>query len=285
MSSFLSVEDLVKITHRISEFSPGSVLSTIEDEEEGYVKVLFDLMLEQNIIRSEKVVRNVLLERYPKEKYGIGIEPICSRGHSAAFLVRIWKKNLEGIDVSLLSSSSVLTTPILADFRTLRDSSVYGYGRCGCGFVHNVDHDVEHYKKSIESRCYGLIPSVRPRLNSIYPLPGTVYENRIIPLAKSLAGTGFGIVVVHSGTPLVGMFLSDIGYDYSWEICRAYIVCGYLPPIHFYRLSLTENYRNHPDSDLIIEAMERSNSIAEQVVVNSKINTKATKNWMERGKS
>lgn len=69
-----------------------------------------------------------------------------------------------------------------------------------------------------------------PMMNYIYPLP--YYRGSASDAQSVLTQVGVSVVVVEVDGD-VYLALSGGGMDMSWDICRAYMELGYLPPFHF----------------------------------------------------
>lgn len=70
-----------------------------------------------------------------------------------------------------------------------------------------------------------------PMMNYIYPLPDLKHTPE---KAQELIEHTNCVVVLIDGEPF--MALSGGGMDLSWDICEAYMLLGYLPPLHFCEL-------------------------------------------------
>lgn len=69
-----------------------------------------------------------------------------------------------------------------------------------------------------------------PQMNYWYPVEGITDPTEAIDAAIAIKDLPLCIVEVN-GT--YGLALCGGGMDMSWDICRAYVTLGYLPPIHF----------------------------------------------------
>jgi hypothetical protein len=56
----------------------------------------------------------------------------------------------------------------------------------------------------------------------------------------------------------IHLALTGGGMDLSWEICEAYILLGYLPPVHFADLPAMAGYPRHSDHEKVMEACLRA---------------------------
>ena len=91
-----------------------------------------------------------------------------------------------------------------------------------------------------------------PLCNFLYPLPNLLVD----PATAQSRLFGLNVVVVLvDEEPYLA--LSACGMDLSWDICRAYMVLGYYPPIHF--CDLPDMGLSHDRKELeIISAMVTS---------------------------
>lgn len=102
-----------------------------------------------------------------------------------------------------------------------------------------------------------VLPSdLEPMTNYIYPIP----DLRLDPSEAQtrLIKHSSNCVVVECNNKVV-LGLSGGGVDFSWDICRAYMLLGYLPP--FYLCALPEITRE--DDKQVIKACSLSCSYAQ----------------------
>ena len=90
-------------------------------------------------------------------------------------------------------------------------------------------------------------------MNYFYPLPGDISEE----VKQSLVDTCLCLVQMGDGEE-IGFALSGGGMDLSWEICEAYILAGFLPPIYFCPLPQMADKGSNPDDFVILNAMKES---------------------------
>lgn len=84
-----------------------------------------------------------------------------------------------------------------------------------------------------ESECRGYVPqSEGPMMNYFYPLPH--FDGDLDEAARKLIDLPL-CVVQFADTEEVGLALTGGGMDLSWQICEAYMLLGYLPPLHYAR--------------------------------------------------
>jgi len=119
--------------------------------------------------------------------------------------------------------------------------------------IHSVESDDSKYDEVVEYE--------QPLMNFFYPLPG--FEEIMkwnswseIQIAKELARTVPLCLVTQNGE--YGLALTGGGMDLSWEICEAYIRCGYLPPLHFCKLPRLAGQRLTPTKRKIIACCRES---------------------------
>jgi hypothetical protein len=68
-----------------------------------------------------------------------------------------------------------------------------------------------------------------PMMNYWYDLPISD-ESEAVKIAVAIKDTSLCVVEVDGS---FGLALTGGGMDLSWEICEAYMLAGYLPPVHF----------------------------------------------------
>lgn len=103
---------------------------------------------------------------------------------------------------------------------------------CGQEIVFSIGEEQHRYIDD-DSHCLGSVCCEGPQMNYYYPVGRGKYTT---DNAKVLAGLPVCLVWFlesdfRDGT--AGLALTGGGQDLSWEICEAYILLGYLPPIHF----------------------------------------------------
>lgn len=97
-----------------------------------------------------------------------------------------------------------------------------------------------------------------PMMNYYYPLAGDgpgkeELAHRIIDLP---------LCVVHFDDDTFALALTGGGMDLSWEICEAFMLCGYLPPVHFCDLPVMGGRGTSSRDRWIIAGCRRSLQIA-----------------------
>lgn len=173
-----------------------------------------------------------------------------------------YENRLEHIDFDHLSGDAIDTTPIDRDwsegwterweFRTVVECNgcerplVYNGSYAEC-----ENEDCEMFEEQ-QDEFY----DEGPMMNYAYPLPdsptdATVLELDHLPL----------VVVDWYEDNSSELALSGGGMDLSWEICEAFIVLGYLPPLHFCDLPRMCK-QDTPANRRIIEACKLSAKVA-----------------------
>lgn len=137
---------------------------------------------------------------------------------------------------------------------------------CGAVLVFPGD-DPEHRKGGDEDaeRCEERRldeSSQGSMMNYAYPLPHS--EDRDpAELARSIAD--LPLCVVQLADDLRGDYalaLTGGGMDLSWEICAAYVRCGYLPPLHFCQLPRMAGRGESPGDRRLIARCKESARVA-----------------------
>lgn len=101
-----------------------------------------------------------------------------------------------------------------------------------------------------------------PMMNYFYPLPGFEYVvGDARKAAEKLMGLPLCIVQFpdNDDDNEWGLALTGGGMDFTWEICEAHMILGYLPPFHFARdlPAMSDRGKRHNDRK-IISACRRS---------------------------
>lgn len=102
---------------------------------------------------------------------------------------------------------------------------------CGDAVVVNRDECPKCHKEN-EDGGQG------PMMNYFYSLNEENFDGGTIEAARKLAHLPVCLVKLDGGqdsTDEWGLALTGGGMDFSWEICEAYILLGYMPPAHFCR--------------------------------------------------
>jgi hypothetical protein len=98
---------------------------------------------------------------------------------------------------------------------------------CGRAIIDGDDHPEECECHGQDSRDLG---EEGPMMNYFYPLPD--YRGNVASDAKKIAGVPLCMVRLED-TDEYGLALTGGGMDLSWEICEAYMLLGFYPPVHF----------------------------------------------------
>jgi hypothetical protein len=108
--------------------------------------------------------------------------------------------------------------------------------KCGAVVAIHDGGDCKHsalYDESGESECDGYIPQAEgPMMSYFYPLPDE--PPSVDVAAKAIAH--LPVCLVHfmpDDEDSWALALTGGGMDLSWEICEAFMLLGYLPPVHF----------------------------------------------------
>ena len=106
-----------------------------------------------------------------------------------------------------------------------------------CGeIVTGFGGEEEHCNVVRESDCTGYVCADGPLMNYWYPLPDSFLKMIAIDeAAKKLVGVNL-CIVEKLDEDEYGLALTGGGMDLSWDICEAYMLLGFLPPVHFCKL-------------------------------------------------
>src|SRR5271163_373738 len=89
--------------------------------------------------------------------------------------------------------------------------------------------DSRHKDIDSESSCDGYVNLSAPMMSCYYP----VEIDNVEEAARKLADTCLCVVRIDDET---GLALTGGGMHLSWEICEAFMLLGFLPPLHFCEL-------------------------------------------------
>lgn len=228
-----------------------------EDGEHLEVAITFEDGLARN--NEEEVlttIRQYVKSKYPK--HYVGVERRCDLRYSIVARIRIWAKDrLGAVIVQKLRTGAINYVPRDHDYGqdSYGEENGYefeGYARCEeCGAIIQTCSEITHSDHDADSYCNGVAIPNEPLMNYFYPLPRDISEEA----KKSLVDTCLCVVKVGGDT---GFALSGGGMDLSWEICEAYILAGFLPPIHFCPLPMMADKGSNPGDFKIIQAMQAS---------------------------
>ena len=123
--------------------------------------------------------------------------------------------------------------------------------------ITTVDEDGDEVE--VENECMGTLYFEGPQMNYFYPceLSGLDTDDA----ARAIAHLPLCVVEMQDGE--TGFALTGGGMDLSWEICDAYISCGYLPPLQYCDLPDMAGQGKRPRTQLILAACQRSAELAE----------------------
>ena len=122
--------------------------------------------------------------------------------------------------------------------------------------VLDEDGDEEEVDNECMSTC-GYFEG--PMMNYFHPCELRGLSNE--EAARAIAHLPLCVVEFEDGER--GFALTGGGMDLSWEICDAYISCGYLPPFQSCDLPDMSGKEKHPRTQLILAACQRSALILE----------------------
>lgn len=112
----------------------------------------------------------------------------------------------------------------------------------------------------LENECMGTIYAIEgPMMNHFYPCE--LRSLSVEDAARAIAHLPLCVVQFKDGE--TGFALTGGGMDLSWEICDAFISCGYLPPLQYCDLPDMAGQEKRPRTQLILAACQRSAEIAE----------------------
>lgn len=112
----------------------------------------------------------------------------------------------------------------------------------------------------VENECMGTIYAIEgPQMNHFYPCE--LRSLSVEEAARAIAHLPLCVVEFEDGE--TGFALTGGGMDLSWEICDAFISCGYLPPLQYCDLPDMCGKEKGARTQLILAACQRSAEIAE----------------------
>jgi hypothetical protein len=132
------------------------------------------------------------------------------------------------------------------------------------GYDHLIEQcedseDTEEWQSTVKD---GMMEAEKyaPMMNYIYPLPDLKHEPETAQ--ELIEDTNCVIVLIkdpddeYPQTPY--MALSGGGMDKSWDICEAYMLLGYLPPVHFCRLPACAGMKLNEKNKWILAGCRKS---------------------------
>lgn len=97
---------------------------------------------------------------------------------------------------------------------------------CNTPVVVSGSGDERHCDLDTDSECEGVVTGAEgPMMNYFYPCNLRDLD------AAAIAIVDLPLCVVVRANGDIGFALTGGGMDLSWEICDAYVLCGYLPPV------------------------------------------------------
>ena len=133
-------------------------------------------------------------------------------------------------------------------------------------------------------------PAEGPMMNYYYPLPEFSYV-----LKEHFGGGGGSLkraaLEIAKAGPLClveigndyALALTGGGMDLSWEICHAYILAGYLPPLHFHDLPHMCGYNERPMAKLVVGACLKAARVARLRVARGITDLLRLRAWVKEG--
>ena len=174
------------------------------------------------------------------------------------------KKQIEAI-LSDCRVDHLYTTPVNFDWSAPVEGKDWSYWeavkceKCDTAIVMEDGGGGEtHHDCDSDSACGGYVgTSEGPMMSYWYPCKLT--EGDLWGMSVRLVDLPLCVVRVNGDT---GLALTGGGMDLTWEICAAYLKCGYLPPLHFSGRLPKMAGPSHHDSQLILAAAKKSAEIA-----------------------
>jgi len=132
---------------------------------------------------------------------------------------------------------------------------------CGSDEHRNVEPEWDDEDgEPVFNECMGTVGYFEgPQMNHFYPCELVGFDTE--DAARAIAHLPLCVVEFADGE--TGFALTGGGMDLSWEICDAFISCGYLPPLQYCDLPDMAGQSKHPRRQLILAACMRSAEIAE----------------------
>lgn len=177
--------------------------------------------------------------------------------------------DITNIKIDELDTAAISAEPVPVDWQEVDEEvEAIEAAECPeCGIVHVVttpvinatcadirpdlaDDDDPDY---IENECSGSITAEGPMMGVFYPIRIDDPEET----ARAI-GPGSVCVVSFEESGKTGLALTGGGMDLSWDICRAHILAGYLPPLRFCDLPDLAGWEHHPSTEQVLRACERS---------------------------
>jgi hypothetical protein len=129
--------------------------------------------------------------------------------------------------------------------------------KCGA-IVDSTMGEEKHCQIDLKSTCDGYVsPGEGPMMNYFYSVDGYAADAED---AAKLVDLPVCIVTDPDGSD--GLAFTGGGMDLSWEICEAYMILGYLPPVHFADLPAYSSKKLDERAKWVIAGCMRSCEIA-----------------------
>lgn len=156
------------------------------------------------------------------------------------------------IPIKHLSGDTIDNKPVMCDWREEMGEDMDGWQSyeeitCGCGHTF-VAVNANGCTKCGEDTASG------PAMNYYYPVP-------ILPEACKEAAQRIGhlpLCVVEFRNGTVGLALTGGGMDLSWEIIRAHLALGFMPPVHFCPPTEMAGWEKYADANYVLAACQAS---------------------------
>jgi len=126
--------------------------------------------------------------------------------------------------------------------------AVFGEERC-CDIQCEI---IDGEGDEIDNECEGYLYPSGPMMNHFYPCQLDDVEEA----AKAIVHLPLCVIEFEDGE--TGFALTGGGMDLSWEICDAYISCGYLPPFQYCDLPGMADKERESRTQLILAACRSS---------------------------
>ena len=134
----------------------------------------------------------------------------------------------------------------------------YQAERCeACNEPLVVCGEAYHYQIDEDTGCEGYVCAEGPMMNYFYELPCFDRRRGPVEAAKMIVDLPLCIVCLVDEDEY-GLALTGGGMNLSWEICEAYIVLGYLPPLHFCDLPVMAGLKLDTRTRWILAGCSRS---------------------------
>lgn len=132
-----------------------------------------------------------------------------------------------------------------------------------CGYDYDRNESLDDLREKVKDEMFSN-EHFAPMMNYIYPLP----DFRLDPgdAQERIEDTNCVIVLIAEDgkcPDVPYMALSGGGMDLSWDICEAYMLLGYLPPVHFCNLPNFAGKKLDETSKWVVDGCKKSCELAE----------------------